>query len=108
MTTKSTNASPQESTEEGLEVLYRRYSRALHRFLTRYRFPQDDVADIVQETYCRVLHSGELERIRHPRAFLMRVAHNVAINVTKRRRTAGEFGAIDVAQVELVDEQPTP
>lgn len=94
--------------EKGLEALYRKYSQALHRFLVRSHVQRDDVPDIVQETYCRVLKSGALERIQHPRAFLMRVARNVAINAAKHRRTAGDCDAMDISVIELDDEQPGP
>jgi RNA polymerase sigma factor (sigma-70 family) len=103
-----TDASPKEPWEKGLEALYRKYSRALHQFLARCHVQRDDVPDIVQETYFRVLKSGEFERIRYPRAFLLRVAHNVALNAAKRRRTAGDYDAMDVSEVELEDEEPSP
>src|ERR1700722_2945567 len=107
MPVELTDASPKEPWEKGLEGLYRKYSQTLHRFLARRHVQRDDVADIVQETYFRVLKSGELERIRYPRAFLLRVAHNVALNAAKRRRTAGDYDAMDVSDVELEDEQPS-
>jgi RNA polymerase sigma factor (sigma-70 family) len=107
MTTEITDGSPPSSSETGLEALYRMYGRALHRFLARCHVRRDDVPDIVQETYCRVLSSGELERIRYPRAFLLRVAQNVAINAAKHRRTAGDYDAVNVEDIELEDEQPS-
>lgn len=108
MTMESTDASLKEPSEKGLEALCRKYSQALHRFLARCHVRRDDVPDIVQETYCRVLNSGELERIRHPRAFLLRVAHNIALNTAKHRRAAGYYDAMDVSDIELEDEQPSP
>jgi RNA polymerase sigma factor (sigma-70 family) len=107
MTIELIDASPKEPSEKGLEALYRKYSQALHRFLARSHVQCDEVSDIVQETYCRVLNSGELERIRYPRAYLLRVAHNVALNAAKHRRTAGDYEALDVSDVELEDEQPS-
>jgi RNA polymerase sigma factor (sigma-70 family) len=108
MTVELTEASPKDPSDRGLEALYRKYSQALHRFLARCHVQRDDVQDIVQETYCRVLNSGELERIRYPRAFLLRVARNVALNAAKHRRTAGDYDAVDVSDVELEDGQPSP
>jgi RNA polymerase sigma-70 factor (ECF subfamily) len=108
MTMELTDAPPEEPSKKGLETLYRKYNQALHRFLARSHAQRDDVPDIVQETYYRVLNSGGLERIRYPRAFLLRVAHNVALNVAKHRRTAGDHDAVDVSEVEIEDEQPSP
>lgn len=90
-----------------LDALYRKYSEALRRFLVRRRVKRDEVADIVQETYCRVLKSRELQTIRHPRAFLFQVASNVVLNAAKHRRTVGEDDAIDDSSAEIVDEQPS-
>jgi RNA polymerase sigma factor (sigma-70 family) len=108
MTLELTDISPKEPADKGLEALYRKYSQALHRFLARCHVRRDDVPDIVQETYYRVLNSGELDRIRHPRAFLLRVAHNIAVNSAKHRRTSADADAVDVSDVELDDGQPSP
>src|SRR5580704_17807886 len=86
-----------------IDALYRKYSEALRRFLARRHVKRDEVADIVQETYCRVLKSGELETIRHPRAFLFQVASNVMLNAAKHRRSVGEDDEIDVSSAEIID-----
>jgi RNA polymerase sigma factor (sigma-70 family) len=90
-----------------LDALYRKYSHALRTFLVRHHVRRDDVADVVQETYCRVLKAGELERIRDPKAFLFRVANNVVLNAAKHRRNDVEIQAIDVESPEGEDERPT-
>ena len=55
-----------------IDALYRKYSLALRKFLVRRHVNQADVADIVQETYCRVLNSGEVESVSplHRKPFL--------------------------------------
>jgi RNA polymerase sigma factor (sigma-70 family) len=110
MSVEFTDNPTEEGKNEGnsIDALYRKYSEALRRFLARRHVKRDEVADIVQETYCRVLKSGELETIRHPRAFLFQVASNVALNAAKHRRSVGENDAIDVSSAEIVDEQPGP
>lgn len=89
-----------------IDALYRKYSEALRRFLARRHVRRDEVADIVQETYYRVLKSGELKTIRHPRAFLFQVASNVVRNAAKHRRSVGPDDGVDVESIEIVDEQP--
>jgi RNA polymerase sigma factor (sigma-70 family) len=91
-----------------LDALYRKYSSALQKFLVRRHVNQADVADIVQETYCRVLKSGEVESIHHPKAFLFKVANNVVRNATKHRRSGVEDDAVDIDGVEVNDEGPSP
>jgi DNA-directed RNA polymerase specialized sigma24 family protein len=110
MSAEFTDTPSEERKKEriSIDALYRKYSEALYRFLARRHVKRDDVADIVQETYCRVLKSGELETIRHPRAFLFQVASNVVLNAAKHRRSIGEDDALDVSSVEIGDEQPSP
>ena len=90
-----------------LDALYRNYSQALRKFLVRHHVRRDDVADVVQETYCRVLKAGELEAIRDPKAFLFRVANNVVLNAAKHRRSEAEDDAVDIESVDADDEKPS-
>jgi RNA polymerase sigma factor (sigma-70 family) len=91
-----------------LDALYRRYSSALRKFLVRRHVNRDDVADIVQETYFRVIKSGDVETIQHPKAFLFQVANNVVRNAAKHRRSGVEGDAVDIDGVEVNDEGPSP
>jgi RNA polymerase sigma factor (sigma-70 family) len=91
-----------------LDALYRKYNSALRKFLVRRHVRRDDVADIVQETYCRVLKSGDVEAIEHPKAFLFQVANNVVRNAAKHRRSGVEDDAVDTESVEADDERPSP
>ncbi len=110
MSAEFTDTPGEKTAKRGISIdaLYRRYSEALRRFLARRHVRRDEVADIVQEAYCRVLKAGDLQTIRHPRAFLFQVASNVALNAAKHRRSVGEDAAIDVSSAEVVDEQPSP
>jgi RNA polymerase sigma factor (sigma-70 family) len=91
-----------------IDALYRKYSLALSKFLVRRHVNQADVSDIVQETYCRVLKSGEVESIHHPKAFLFKVANNVVRNAAKHRRSGVEDELVDIDRVEVSDERPSP
>lgn len=93
---------------EGLNALYRQYARWLDGRLRAHVDPEQ-AADVVQETYLRAApySSGE---IRHPRAFLLRIAMNVVRDEGRRRKRrgphepfAGEAEASEAAsQAELV------
>ena len=91
-----------------IDGLYRKYSQALRKFLVRRRVSRDDVADIVQETYYRVLKSGGVETIQHPKAFLFRVASNVVLNAKKHTRGGVEEGVADMENLEVNDETQSP
>ena len=69
---------------EGLNRLYRRYADWLAQRLGRHVGPAD-AADLVQETYLRIA-PGDTGSIRHPKAFLLRVAMNLLRDQSRRDR----------------------
>jgi RNA polymerase sigma factor (sigma-70 family) len=90
-----------------VDDLYRRYSVALRSFLARRRLSREDVADIVQETFSRVLKARNIEEINNPKAFLFQVATNVRLNAEKHRRYGIEQ-AVGAFPVEIASEDPGP
>ena len=73
------------------EVLFRGHAGWLRSVLQR-RFGAEVADDLVQDTYLRLIGSGRVEEIRRPRAFLWRVAANLAIDLGRRqaRRPSSE------------------
>jgi len=48
---------------------------------------RDDACDVVQDVFVRVAeHRDRLARVRDPRAWLLAVAHRLAVDVVRRRR----------------------
>jgi RNA polymerase sigma factor (sigma-70 family) len=75
----------------GINRLYRRYASWLGRRLTAHVDP-DAAADVVQETYLRIAPYAAAD-IRHPKAFLLRIAMNLVRDESRkedRRRLASE------------------
>lgn len=70
--------------QEGLTCLYQQYAAWLARRL-RARIGSDAAADVVQETYIRAA-PYPIADIRHPKAFLLRIAMNLLRD--ERRRLA--------------------
>lgn len=73
----------------GLSAVFLEHQSALKRFIARFFSRPQDVEDVVQEAYLRAfgaVKSGE--DVRSPKAFLFRIAKNVALNelATKSRR----------------------
>lgn len=56
--------------------LYLRLKRYLKRFLKR----PEDVEDITQQSFLKVLEAGSKGKIRYPKAYLFRTARNLALN----------------------------
>jgi RNA polymerase sigma-70 factor (ECF subfamily) len=48
---------------------------------------REDACDVVQEVFVRMAEQGErLRKVRNPRAWVLTVAHRVAVDATRRRR----------------------
>lgn len=79
---------------EGLNGLYRRYAGWLDGRL-RAHVNADQAADVVQETYLRAAPYPSAD-IRHPKAFLLRIALNLVRDESRRlkrqRESSGDFG----------------
>lgn len=72
----------EEEAQDGINRLYRRYSSWLDRRLRLHVGP-DDAADVVQETYIRAAPYA-VSDIRHPKAFLLRIALNLVRDDSRR------------------------
>lgn len=90
-----------------VDALYRKYSEALSNFLSRQHLRPDEVADIVQETYCRVQQAGSVKTIRNPKAFLFRVASNIRFNERKLRRGSLESEQVDLENLDIPSDEPS-
>lgn len=75
-----------ESTREWFRR-FLRYEPELRAYLRRFLAEPADVADVIQDSYARLLLLGDAqrERIRSPRAFMFTTAHNVAVDLLRRR-----------------------
>jgi RNA polymerase sigma-70 factor (ECF subfamily) len=91
----STSAEP-PAEPGGVAELYRRYAAWLKRAMSR-RFGAEQAEDLVQEAYLRIILAKTDLEIRHPRALLMRVAVNAAIDDRRRvqARGGGKTSALD-------------
>lgn len=85
---------------EGLDGLYRRYASWLHGRLRAHVGP-DRAADVVQDTYLRAAPYRSRD-IRHPKAFLLRIAMNLVRDESRRRRRH-EIAIDDVAEDPLIE-----
>jgi RNA polymerase sigma factor (sigma-70 family) len=64
----------------------------LKKFVARYLSSQHDIEDVVQEAYLRAYLAETQRDIDQPKAFLFRIAKNVALtNLTKKSRQITEY-----------------
>ncbi|HTQ50789.1 MAG TPA: sigma-70 family RNA polymerase sigma factor [Candidatus Acidoferrales bacterium] len=84
--------------EPELERLYDEHAQPLYAFLLNFTRHEADTHDVLQDIFVKLARKPELlDGIRDERAFLIRLAHNAAIDLIRRRggreRTRENFAA---------------
>ncbi len=73
--------------DDSLGELYVRYAHWLKARVSR-QYGCEDAEDLVQEAWLRLTPSGVASVVRHPKALLLKIVSNVAIDRAKRRKLA--------------------
>ena len=75
-----------------LKRLYDEHAQALFAFLLNFTRNEQDTHDILQEIFIRLARQPALlSNVRDPRAFLLRLAHNLAVDHARRRGTRTKY-----------------
>ena len=71
-----------------LRRLYDGHSQSLYAFLLNLTRDENDTRDLLQDIFIKLARNPELlDGLRNERAFLIRLAHNAAIDMIRRRGT---------------------
>ena len=71
-----------------IERLYDEHAQPLYAFLLNFTRDEADTRDLLQEIFIKLARDASLlAGIREERAFLIRLAHNAAIDLMRRRGT---------------------
>jgi RNA polymerase sigma-70 factor (ECF subfamily) len=79
----------------------------LKQYLLRFLVRQQDIEDVVQETFLRAYESEKNQPIRSPRSFLFKVAKNLALNELDRKAAQLMSYVGDMEALPLVDRRPS-
>ncbi len=91
------------SADFGLGRLYDDHAQALFAFLLNLTRDEQDTRDLLQEVFIKLARQPELLRgVREERAFLIRLAHNAAIDLMRRRGTRRKYHDEFGGEVERV------
>lgn len=82
------------------------YSAELHRFLARRMHRPQEIEDLVQEVYVRLLKVDEGDFVRNPRAYILQTASHVFHDYFEKDRRAQHYVVTDSEMVEHVSEHP--
>jgi RNA polymerase sigma-70 factor, ECF subfamily len=77
-----------------LARLYDTHARAIYGLAYNLTGGEADARDVLQDIFCRLAARPQLlDGVRQERAFLLRLAHNQAVDLVRRRATREKTGA---------------
>ena len=93
-----------------LEELYDAHADALFAFVLNLLRDESDAGDTLQEVFHELARRpGMLEGVREPRGFLLRLAHNRAIDAIRRRDARGRaHAALAADSIKVFAESADP
>jgi len=75
-----------------IERLYDKHAQPLYAFLLNFTRDEADTRDLLQEIFVKLAREPKLlAGVREERAFLIRLAHNAAVDLMRRRGTRGRM-----------------
>jgi RNA polymerase sigma-70 factor (ECF subfamily) len=93
----------------GLEALYRVAARRIFGLALWRTGSVEDASDVVQEVFVRLAeHRDRLAGVADPRAWLLSVAHHVAVDVARRRERRASTPLDEVPHLVAPDREGSP
>jgi RNA polymerase sigma factor (sigma-70 family) len=92
-----------------LTLLFNKYRGALYRYLSGLVRPADDVAELVQETYFRIMRHTETVRFETvARSYLFQTATNLAREYYRRRSRRHWDQHVGIEEAEVLPSEVAP
>lgn len=91
-----------------VEEFYQQQHQALIQFLQSKLGSAQEAYDVAQETYERLLRNENTPLINNPKAFVFRVANNLAIDRIRQRKLRGDDQVGDFDGNELISSSLSP
>jgi RNA polymerase sigma factor (sigma-70 family) len=92
-----------------LATLFHKYRASLYRYLSGLVSSPEDAAELVQESYVRLLQHENVAQLEAvSRTYLFQIATNLARDHFRRRTTRRTGAHFDVDDVEIADERAGP
>lgn len=87
---------------------YDEHAQALFAFVLNLTRDEDDTREVLQEVFLRLAQRPSLlERAQSPRAFLLRMAHNLTVDLIRRRATRqANYERLAAEPVQLFEASP--
>lgn len=91
--------------KEKQDELYKEHHQRLVRYLYNFLRSHGEAEELAQESFLRLYKVDNPEKIVSQKAFLYRIAHNLAMKALRRRRVIRFETGVD--EVELESEEPS-
>jgi len=103
-------ADPTEQAQRAyLTLLFNKYRGALLRHVGRFAVSREDAADIVQDTYLRVMHRVNISRLdAEVQSYLFRTASNLARDHRRRGMVRAHQPLEETPDERLLTDEATP
>lgn len=90
-------------------ALFHKYRSSLFRYLTGLVSSPDDAAELVQESYTRLLQHDNVTQLEAvSRTYLFQIATNLARDHFRRRTTRRTSAHMDLDDIEIADDHAGP
>lgn len=82
------------------------YRALLQRYLRKRMSSAEDIEDVIQETYLRIYTMRDYNAVESPKGLLLKIAHNLSVELVRRRSTRATDAVADVEALSLSSEMP--
>jgi len=89
-----------------LEELYRDHSKQLIGYVYNFLRSENEAEEVAQEAFLKLHSVKKPEEIVSHKAFLYRIAHNLAMNALRRRKIVRFDTGVDMDEIEVESNEP--
>lgn len=80
----------------------------LQRYLRAYLSSTEDIEDVIQDTYLRIYGIQDYSTVESPKALLITIAHNLAVELGRRRSRRATDAVADFDALGVSSGNPQP
>ena len=84
------------------------FEAALRQKIQKYCASQDELSDLVQEVYYRILRMESFDHVREPQGFLVQTAKNILKDRLRRDAIVSIEAVADLEELDVADTAPSP
>lgn len=89
-----------------LEILYRDHNKQLVGYVYSFLRSRNEAEEVAQEAFLKLHSVNRPEEIVSHKAFLYRIAHNLAMNMLRRRKIVRIETGIDMDEIDVESDEP--